>query len=135
MVRYRTRDMVQLTREPCACDRSHLRILHIAGRNDDMLIVRGVNIYPSQIEAMLVGFPGIAPHYQLVLTREGSLDRLSVNVEMLPGFTGVPGSVAGEIRHHIRSLAGISCEVTIMKPGDIPRSEGKAVRVCDLRRP
>ena len=74
-----------LTREPCACGRTHVRIMRVTGRDDDMLIIRGVNVFPSQVEAVLVGLPGIAPHYQLVLTREGALDTMTVEVEMAPG--------------------------------------------------
>ena len=74
MLRYRTRDITRLTRAPCDCGRTHLRILRITGRSDDMLIIRGVNVYPSQVEAVLVGLPGLAPHYQIVLTKDGALD-------------------------------------------------------------
>ena len=84
MIRYRTRDITRLTDEPCACGRTHVRIMRVTGRDDDMLIIRGVNVYPSQVEAVLVGFPGIAPHYQIVLTREGALDAMTVEVEMAP---------------------------------------------------
>ena len=85
MLRYRTRDITRVTTAPCDCGRTHLRILRITGRNDDMLIIRGVNVYPSQIEAVLVGLPGIAPHYQLVVERRGSLDHVSVEAEAQPG--------------------------------------------------
>ena len=85
MVRYRSRDITRLTHEPCACGRTHVRIMRVTGRDDDMLIIRGVNVFPSQIEAVLVGLPGVAPHYQIVLTREGALDAMTVEVEMAPG--------------------------------------------------
>ncbi len=88
MVRYRTRDITRLSDEPCACGRSHVRILRVTGRNDDMLIIRGVNVYPSQVEAVLVGFPGLAPHYQIMLTREDALDDMTVEVEQAPDFKG-----------------------------------------------
>jgi phenylacetate-CoA ligase len=78
MLRYRTRDMTRLERRPCACGRTHLRIMRITGRSDDMIIIRGVNVYPSQIEAVLVGFPDLAPHYQLVLERKGAMDQLAI---------------------------------------------------------
>ena len=77
MIRYRTRDITRLSDAPCACGRTHVRIMRVTGRNDDMMIIRGVNVYPSQIEAVLVGFPGLAPHYQIVLTREGALDAMT----------------------------------------------------------
>jgi phenylacetate-CoA ligase len=134
MLRYRTRDITRLTSERCDCGRTHVRILRITGRNDDMLIIRGVNVYPSQIEAVLVGRPSIAPHYQIVVQRQGSLDEVSVEVEALPG---VPvesfEAVAEDIAHYIKSMIGISAEVLVKEPGAIPRSQGKAVRVRDLR--
>ncbi|MGA8991652.1 MAG: phenylacetate--CoA ligase, partial [Rhodoplanes sp.] len=136
MIRYRTRDITRLSDEPCGCGRTHRRIMRITGRDDDMVIIRGVNVYPSQVEAVLVGFPGIAPHYQLVLTRQGVLDEMSVEVEMLPGGPlddTARRRKAGEVSHHIKSLIGVSCDVTVRAPGEVPRSEGKAVRVKDFR--
>jgi len=134
MLRYRTRDITRLSTEPCACGRTHVRILRVAGRSDDMLIVRGVNVYPSQVEMVLVGRPGLAPHYQLVVERQGILDHLSVEVEAQPG---VPPerfeAIARDAAHHIKSLIGINAAVTVKASGEIPRSEGKAVRVRDLR--
>ena len=85
MIRYRTRDITRLDDGACACGRTHVRIMRVTGRDDDMLIIRGVNVFPSQVEAVLVGFPGLAPHYQIVLTREGALDAMTVEVESLPG--------------------------------------------------
>jgi phenylacetate-CoA ligase len=136
MVRYRTRDITRLESAPCACGRTHVRIMRVTGRNDDMLIIRGINVYPSQVEAVLVGLPGIAPHYQIVLTREGALDAMTVEVELAPG--GATGEAdrarkAGEVAHHVKSLIGVTCAVDIKQPGEIPRSQGKAVRVRDLR--
>src|SRR5215467_7368588 len=84
MIRYRTRDVTRLTDEPCACGRTHVRIMRVTGRTDDMLIVRGVNVYPSQLEAVLVGLPGLTPHYQIVLTRTGALDDATLEVELAP---------------------------------------------------
>ncbi len=134
MLRYRTRDITRLTRAPCDCGRTHLRILRIAGRNDDMLIIRGVNVYPSQIEAVLIGRPAVAPHYQIVVQRRGSLDEVSIEVEALPGTPSDQfGAIAHDVAHHIKSLIGISTEVSIKACGTIPRSQGKAVRVRDLR--
>ena len=136
MLRYRTRDITRLSRERCECGRTHLRIRRITGRNDDMLIVRGVNVYPSQIEAVLIGLPDIAPHYQLVLERKGSLDQVTVEVEAAPGVAQAAEAyerIAQAARHHIKSMIGISTDVTVKQPGEIPRSQGKAVRVRDLR--
>jgi phenylacetate-CoA ligase len=136
MLRYRTRDITRVSTERCGCGRTHLRIKRITGRNDDMLIIRGVNVYPSQIEAVLVGMPQIAPHYQLVVERQGSLDQVTVEVEAAPDV--VPGieayeRIARAAEHQIKSLIGISTAVLVKKPGEIPRSQGKAVRVRDLR--
>lgn len=134
MVRYRTRDITRLSDEPCACGRSHVRILRVTGRNDDMLIIRGVNVYPSQVEAVLVGFPGLAPHYQIVLTREHALDDMRVEVEQAPDFKGDRERKAAEVTHHIKSMIGVTCNVVVKAPGEVPRSQGKAVRVVDQRK-
>jgi phenylacetate-CoA ligase len=131
MLRYRTRDITRITRGACACGRTHARLQRITGRNDDMLIIRGVNVYPSQIEAVLVGLPGIAPHYQLVLERNGSLDELTIEVEA--EVSSEDASVAERVKHHVKSMIGVSAAVKVMKPGEVPRSQGKAVRVRDLR--
>jgi phenylacetate-CoA ligase len=99
-----------------------------------MMIIRGVNVYPSQVEAVLVGLPHIAPHYQLVVERRGTLDHVTVEVEAQPG-AALEGfsAIAREVGHHIKSMIGIRADVTVKLPGDIPRSQGKAVRVRDLR--
>ena len=134
MIRYRTRDITRLSDEPCPCGRTHVRIMRVTGRNDDMLIIRGVNVYPSQIEAVLVGFPALAPHYQIVLTREGALDAMTVEVELAADAGEVDRvAKAEEVAYHIKSRIGITCEVAVRSPGEVPRSEGKAVRVRDLR--
>jgi phenylacetate-CoA ligase len=135
MIRYRTRDMTRLSNEPCACGRTHVRIMRVTGRDDDMMIIRGVNVYPTQVEAVLVGFPGLAPHYQIVLTREGSLDAMIVEVEP-DAACGEAERIrkADEVRHHIKSLIGVTCRVVVKAPGEVPRSQGKAVRVKDLRK-
>jgi phenylacetate-CoA ligase len=137
MIRYRTRDITRLSNEPCACGRSHVRIMRVTGRDDDMLIIRGVNVYPSQVEAVLVGFPGLAPHYQIVLTREGVLDNMAVEVELAPGAETADSDrarKAEEVSRHIKSLIGVTCKVVVKSPGEVPRSQGKAVRVRDLRK-
>ena len=137
MIRYRTRDITRLTDEVCACGRTHVRILRVTGRNDDMMIIRGVNVYPSQIESVLTGLPDISPHYQLVIAREGSLDSLAVEVEAAPGM-GISDSyyeqLGKTVQHHIKSLIGVTCTVKVLSPGELPRSMGKAVRVRDLRK-
>jgi len=136
LVRYRTRDITRMTDERCECGRTHRRIMRITGRDDDMLIIRGVNVYPSQVEAVLVGIPDIAPHYQIVLTREGVLDDMTVEVEIVPGAPGDEDSLerkGKEVQWTIKSLIGVTCDVEMKRPGEVPRSQGKAVRVRDLR--
>jgi phenylacetate-CoA ligase len=138
MIRYRTRDITRLSNKICACGRTHVRIMRVTGRDDDMLIIRGVNVYPSQVEAALIGFPGLAPHYQIVLTREGALDAMTVEVELAPQATMAnieSARMATEVTHHIKSLIGVTCTIIIKSPGEVPRSQGKAVRVRDLRKP
>jgi phenylacetate-CoA ligase len=137
MIRYRTRDITTLTNEPCVCGRTHTRIMRVTGRDDDMLIIRGVNVFPSQIEAFLVGFPGLAPHYQIVLTRDGPLDVLTIEVELVvdaPSDEPFLAKKADEIRQHLKSMIGVTCTVAVKKSGAVPRSQGKAVRVKDLRK-
>jgi phenylacetate-CoA ligase len=137
MIRYRTRDITHLSSKPCACGRTHVRIMRVTGRDDDMLIIRGVNVYPSQVEAVLVGFPGLAPHYQIVLTREGALDAMTVEVELAPEAAMADADrarKAAEVTRHIKSLVGVTCTVAVKSPGEVPRSQGKAVRVRDLRK-
>ena len=137
MIRYRTRDITRLSDEPCTCGRTHVRIMRVIGRDDDMLIVRGVNVYPSQVEAVLVGFPGLAPHYQLVMTREAALDSMAVEVELAREVAmddAGRARKATEVTHRIKSLIGVTCTVVVKSPGEVPRSQGKAVRVKDLRK-
>ncbi len=136
MVRYRTRDITRLDDEPCSCGRTHVRIMRVTGRDDDMLIIRGVNVFPSQLEAVLVGFPGLAPHYQIVLSRDGALDVVTLEVELAPDapVAGGDAGKAREVSNHIKSLIGVTCDVVVKAPGGVPRSQGKAVRVRDERK-
>src|SRR5712691_2739622 len=136
MLRYRTRDITRLIEAPCACGRTHRRMLRVTGRSDDMLIIRGVNVYPSQVEAFLVGFPGLAPHYQLVLTRDGPMDAITIEVELAapaPRDEPFAAKIAADLRKHIKAMVGVTCDVVLKAPGEVPRSQGKAVRVKDLR--
>ena len=132
MIRYRTRDITRASTARCACGRNHLRLQRITGRNDDMLIIRGVNVYPSQIEAVLIGLEGIAPHYQLVVERRGSLDELTVEIEAA-SLDLVFEELEKRVRHQIKSMVGVTASVLAKKPGEVPRSQGKAVRVRGLR--
>ncbi len=134
MLRYRTRDITRLAEEPCACGRTHRRMMRVTGRSDDLLIIRGVNVYPSQVEALLVGFPGLAPHYQILVTRDGTMDAMTLEVELASlAPPDAPAKIAGDVRHRIKAMVGVTCDVVIKTPGEIPRSQGKAVRVKDLR--
>jgi len=134
MIRYRTRDITRLETAPCACGRNHVRIMRIAGRDDDMMIIRGVNVYPTQIEAALVGVPQASPHYLLVLERAGAMDRLTVELEPDPALPPADyARLAGAVTHQVKSLVGVTVAVVVRDPGSLPRSAGKAVRVRDLR--
>src|SRR5436305_14384340 len=115
MLRYRTRDITRLTHEPCRCGRTHGRMMRVTGRSDDMLIIRGVNVYPSQVEAVLVGFPGLAPHYQIVLTRDGAMDAIAIEVELASRAGAEAESVANlsrDARNHSKTMIGVTCPVT-----------------------
>jgi phenylacetate-CoA ligase len=99
-----------------------------------MLIIRGVNVYPSQIEAVLVGRAMISPHYQLLVERQGTLDHVTIEVEVQSGVDAQAfATIARDVKHHVKSMVGISTDVVVKLPGEIPRSQGKAVRVRDLR--
>jgi phenylacetate-CoA ligase len=140
VLRYRTRDRTYLTREPCPCGRTGARIGKILGRTDDMLIVRGVNVFPSQIEHALLRISGLSPNYQLVLTtRADRQDELRVRIEpteRLPSGGAEAGerdALEGRARAALRDALGLQVIVELAAPGTIPRSEGKAVRVLDQR--
>ncbi len=140
MLRYRTHDICTLYSEPCKCGRTTIRMGRITGRTDDMIIVRGVNVFPSQIETVLVKTPGVAPHYQLIVDRVNNSDTLEVKVEMTEEIFAQTDSL-GEmqrlqkyIRDQIKSVVGIQTKVTITAPKSLPRSEGKAKRVIDNRK-
>jgi phenylacetate-CoA ligase len=125
LLRYRTGDLASVTREPCACGRTLARMSRVIGRTDDMLIIRGVNVFPSEIERVLLGVPGLEPHYQLVVERPDRLDELTVQVE---------GELdAAPVQERLERALGLSARVEIVPPGSIPRSEGKALRVIDKR--
>lgn len=137
VIRYRTRDITALTRRPCSCGRTHLRIDKVSGRTDDMLIIRGVNVFPSQVESVLLDIGETEPHYQLVVDREGALDTLEIRVELTEQMFSdkVKGLEGLEklIREEVSNLLGISARVKLVEPKTIPRSEGKAQRVVDRR--
>jgi phenylacetate-CoA ligase len=132
MLRYRTGDVAALDTAPCPCGRTLARISPVRGRIDDMLIIRGINLYPSEIEHTLLGVPGVAPHYQIVVERPRDLDVLTVHCE--PAEDGIDRAQLRErVAHALRDRTGLSIAVELLEPGAVPRSEGKAVRVVDRR--
>ncbi|MCD6582561.1 MAG: phenylacetate--CoA ligase, partial [Desulfuromusa sp.] len=138
LIRYRTRDITRLFKEPCICGRTHARIERLSGRSDDMLIIRGVNVFPSQIESVIFGVEGIEPHYQLIVDREGNLDTLEVQVEVneqtFSDEIKVLQGLSNEIKKDIKDLLGVTCKIRLVEPKTIARSEGKAKRVIDNRK-
>lgn len=138
-LRYATKDIVNITHEVCpACGRTTPRISRIKGRTDDMLIIRGVNVFPSQIESVLTEIEGIDPHYQLVVSRAGALDRLEVQVEVNERYFSdeirVLESLGAKIRREIENVLNISVSIKLVEPKTLARSEGKAKRVIDNRK-
>lgn len=131
VIRYRTRDLTRLLPGSECVMR---RMAKITGRSDDMLIIRGVNVFPSQIEELVLKFPGLAPHYQIELSKVGNMDALTLRLEGQPGVQEVAvQQQLGELQNHIKSLIGVSCDVDLLPEGGVPRSEGKAKRVVDRR--
>lgn len=138
MIRYRTHDLCTLTHEKCACGRTTARMGRITGRSDDMITVRGVNVFPSQIESVIVGIEGVAPHYMLVVDRKNSADTLEVQVELKEELASDTISYVESLRsrmtEQIKSVVGVMAKVTIVPPKTLPRFEGKAKRVIDNRK-
>ncbi|MDD2221381.1 MAG: phenylacetate--CoA ligase [Clostridia bacterium] len=138
MVRYRTRDLTSITHEKCACGRTHARIARIMGRSDDMLIIRGVNVFPSQVESALLAMGEVSPHYHLVVTRENNLDILEVQVEVSENlFSDKVRSLEGlaaRVKKEVENTINLGCKISLVEPRSLPRSEGKSVRVTDLRK-
>ncbi|MFA6687102.1 MAG: phenylacetate--CoA ligase [Desulfuromonas sp.] len=137
LIRYRTRDITRIIAEPCICGRTHRRLERMSGRSDDMLIIRGVNVFPSQIESVLFSMDGVEPHYQLIVDREGTLDTLEVQVEVneetFSDEIRKLQQLSQSISRSIKDLLGITCKVRLVEPKTIARSEGKAKRVIDRR--
>lgn len=138
VIRYRTKDISSLYYEVCECGRTLVRMEKVTGRTDDMLIIRGVNVFPSQVEHVLMGVEGVEPHYQIIVEREGSMDVMSVEVEVSDS------SFSDEIKYleqltkritrDIKDILGVTCKVKLVNPRSIQRSEGKAQRVIDKRK-
>ncbi len=138
VIRYRTRDISVLNPAPCRCGRTHVRMQRVTGRTDDMLIIRGVNVFPSQVEAILMQTETLSPFYQLEISRENNLDLLTVNVEGSPPLVAQGREAMDRVAHKaqkdIKDFIGVTAMVVVRATGEIPRSEGKAVRVVDHRK-
>ena len=138
LVRYRTKDICALTRDACSCGRTLIKMKKPHGRTDDMLIIRGVNVFPSQVEHVLLELKITAPHYMLVVDRVGNLDTLEVQVEMNPDISSDIvrdlEKIEQKVKNALASTLGISAKVTLVEPKTIQRSQGKAVRIIDKRK-
>ncbi len=138
VIRYRTKDITSLNPEPCICGRTHVRMNKPSGRTDDMLIIRGVNVFPSQIESVLLESRRILPHYQLIVDRKNNLDTLTVKVEideeLFSDEIKTLQIIEKKIARNIKESLGVSARVTLVEPKTLARSEGKAVRVIDNRK-
>jgi len=138
LIRYRTRDIVSLTTEPCACGRTSPRTSKIKGRTDDMIVVRGINVFPSQIEHVLLGIEGTHPHYQIVIDRQAhQLDSVQIMVEVdekiFSDEIKKMRALERQIQHEIQAVLSVSVEVKLVEPKTLERSMGKAKRVVDKR--
>jgi phenylacetate-CoA ligase len=137
LLRFRTRDISVIETEKCDCGRTHSRMMRVTGRSDDMLIIRGVNVFPSQIEYVIMGFPELAAQYQIVLDRPGALDVFTIKAELTEQTSKSTQKELNvlklKIRQKVSNITGISPIIELVKPGEIPRSVGKAKRVLDLR--
>lgn len=138
VIRYRTRDLSRLILEPCACGRTTVRMEKVTGRTDDMLIIRGVNVFPSQIEEALMGTPGLAPHYQIIIYKKGYLDEIEIHVELAQeGFSDRYRDLAfleEQVRARLQATLSLSPRVKLLEFGSLERTSGKARRVIDRRR-
>ncbi len=138
VIRYRSRDITRLYHDGCKCGRSFIKMEKVTGRSDDMLIIRGVNVFPSQIEAVLMENENTEPHYQIIIDRTGALDDIEIMVEVNERIFSdeikVLNQLSNRIRQRIQSVLGISAKITLVEPRTIARSEGKAVRVIDKRK-
>ena len=139
VIRYRSRDITRIYREGCSCGRTLVKMEKVCGRSDDMLIIRGVNVFPSQIEALLMEVEGVEPHYQVVVDRRGALDDIEVMVEVDEAIFSdelkVMNALSDQIAARMRSTLGITAKITLVEPSTIERSAGKARRVIDKRKP
>ncbi len=138
LIRYRIGDLSIMTNEPCECGRTHPRIMRILGRTDDMLIIRGINVFPSQVESVLMNIPEVGDHWEIVVDRKGPLDMMTVRVELTEtGFSDKIGDLMKlkkKVAKDLKGVLNIAAEVDLVEPGTIPRSMGKAKRVTDNRK-
>ena len=132
LIRYRTGDLGAITIEPCACGRTTARLIRLGGRRDDMMIIRGVNLYPSQIEQIMLAADGVGPHYRLILERPGPMDELTLECEP-SALDGDRAGLRQTLEKNLKEGTGVRITVSVVEPGSVPRSEGKAVRVVDRR--
>ncbi len=132
LIRYRTGDLGAITIEPCACGRTTARLIRLGGRRDDMMIIRGVNLYPSHVEQILLTVDGVGPHYQLILDRPGPMDELTLECEP-SSLDGDHAGLRKTLEKNLKEGTGVRITVSVVQPGSVPRSEGKAVRVVDRR--
>ena len=137
MIRYRTRDICILSRKKCSCGRTHIRMTKPLGRSDDMMVVKGVNVFPSQVETVIAEFKELTMNYKLYVGRENNTDTFELAVELAEGLAiediAFVEALRGRIEHALRDMLGIGCKVKLLNEGTLPRSEGKAVRVEDTR--
>jgi phenylacetate-CoA ligase len=135
LIRYRTKDITRLFYEKCKCGRTFCRMENLSGRSDDMLKIRGVNVSPSQIEEVVLGFSELGPHYEILLEREGYNDKLTVRVELLASTDSfsVLEDITRRVREKLKTILGLDAKVTLVSPNTLERFEGKAKRIRDLR--
>jgi len=138
LIRYRIGDLTVMESDVCDCGRTHPRIMRILGRTDDMLIIRGINVFPSQVESVLMGIPEVGDHWEIIVDREGALDLMTVRVELTEaGFSDRIGDIMtlrNKVSKELRAILNVAAEVELAEPGSIPRSMGKAKRVTDKRK-
>ena len=135
LIRYRTKDITRLIYEPCKCGRTFVRMENLSGRSDDMLKIRGVNVFPSQIEEVVLSFDELGPHYEIIVTREGYVDKLEIRVELASSTDsfGELVKLSDRIRNKLKTILGLDAKVKLESPNTLQRFEGKAKRIKDLR--
>jgi len=135
LIRYRTKDITKLTYEKCKCGRTTCRMANLSGRSDDMLKIRGVNVFPSQIEEVILSVEGLGPHYEIIVEREGYSDKLTIRVELASATDsfGVLEKITSSVRNKLRTVLGLDAKIMLESPNTLARFEGKAKRVKDLR--